>query len=108
MSETVTTGEVTSDVGGVAGERLRSFVERIERLEEEKKALQDDIKEVMAEAKGRGYDTKAMRTMFTTRWQCCWRACNGNAISSADSLRMWSKQKQAKIPAYSRTRAMGS
>ena len=69
MSETVTTGEVTSDVGGVAGERLRSFVERIERLEEEKKALQDDIKEVYAEAKGVGFDVKILRQVIRLRKQ---------------------------------------
>jgi uncharacterized protein (UPF0335 family) len=42
-------------VEGVAAAELRQFIERIERLEEEKTTLQDDIKEVMAEAKGRGY-----------------------------------------------------
>lgn len=41
--------------GGVAAGELRQFIERIERLEEEKKALADDIKDVMAELKGRGY-----------------------------------------------------
>jgi uncharacterized protein (UPF0335 family) len=44
-----------NDVAGVAGDRLRSFVERIERLEEEKKALSDDIREVYSEAKGTGF-----------------------------------------------------
>ena len=60
---------VASDVGGVAGERLRSFVERIERLEEEKKALQDDIKEVYAEAKGSGFDVKILRQVIRLRKQ---------------------------------------
>lgn len=57
--------EETKDT--VAAAELRQFIERVERLEEEKAALQDDIKEVMAEAKGRGYDTKAMRTIIRLR-----------------------------------------
>jgi uncharacterized protein (UPF0335 family) len=56
-----------ADIGGVAGERLRSFVERIERLEEEKKALSDDIREVYAEAKGTGFDTKVLRQVIRLR-----------------------------------------
>lgn len=52
-----------SDVGGVAADRLRSFIERIERLEEEKAALAVDIREVYAEAKAMGFDTKALRTV---------------------------------------------
>ncbi|SLN35315.1 DUF2312 domain-containing protein [Oceanibacterium hippocampi] len=56
-----------TDVGGVAAERLRSFIERIERLEEEKKVLADDIKEVFAEAKGEGFDTKIMRQVIRLR-----------------------------------------
>jgi uncharacterized protein (UPF0335 family) len=55
------------DVGGIAGDRLKSFVERIERLEEEKKALANDIKEVYAEAKGTGFDTKIMRQVIRLR-----------------------------------------
>jgi uncharacterized protein (UPF0335 family) len=55
------------DVGGIAGDRLKSFVERIERLEEEKKALANDIKEVYAEAKGTGFDTKIMRQIIRLR-----------------------------------------
>ena len=55
------------DVGGIAGERLRSFIERIERLEEEKRALGEDIKEVFAEAKGSGFDTKIMRQIIKIR-----------------------------------------
>ena len=49
-----------SDVGGIASDRLRSLIERIERLEEEKKALQSDIRDIFAEAKGAGFDVKAM------------------------------------------------
>ena len=56
-----------SDVGGVAGERLRSFIERIERLEEEKKALAEDIKEIYGEAKGVGFDAKTMRKIVSLR-----------------------------------------
>ena len=52
---------------GFAKEHLRSFVERIERLEEEKKALADDIKEVYSEAKGTGFDTKVMRQVIRLR-----------------------------------------
>ena len=52
---------------GVAGDRLRSFVERIERLEEEKKATSDDIRDVYAEAKGTGFDTKALRSIVRLR-----------------------------------------
>lgn len=56
-----------SDVGGVSSERLRSFVERIERLEEEKKALGDDIREVYSEAKGTGFDVKVLRQIIRLR-----------------------------------------
>ena len=55
------------DVGGIAGDRLKSFIERIERLEEEKRTLQADIKEVFAEAKGDGFDTKIMRQILKIR-----------------------------------------
>jgi uncharacterized protein (UPF0335 family) len=47
--------------------QLRSFIERIERLEEEKKAIAADIKEVYAEAKGTGFDTKIMRKVVSLR-----------------------------------------
>ncbi|HEX9791620.1 MAG TPA: DUF2312 domain-containing protein [Kiloniellales bacterium] len=56
-----------NDVGGIGADRLRSFVERIERLEEEKAALTADIREVYAEAKGNGYDTKIMRQIIKLR-----------------------------------------
>ena len=51
----------------IAAERLRHIVARIERLEEEKKALADDIKEVYAEAKGAGFDTKIIRQIIRLR-----------------------------------------
>jgi uncharacterized protein (UPF0335 family) len=49
------------------GGHLKAFIERIERLEEEKKAIADDIKEVYAEAKGNGYDVKIMRKIVSIR-----------------------------------------
>ena len=57
----------TKDTGGIGGERLRSFIERVERLEEEKAALMEDIKEVYAEAKGVGFDVKTMRRIVALR-----------------------------------------
>ena len=51
----------------VAADELRLLVERAERLEEEKKGIADDIKDVMAEAKGRGYDPKAIRKILSIR-----------------------------------------
>lgn len=51
----------------VAAGQLRSYIERIERLEEDKKAIADDIKDVFAEAKGAGFDTKAMRAIVRLR-----------------------------------------
>lgn len=60
-------GEGTKDTGGVAGARLKSFIERIERLEEEKTALMEDIKEVYAEAKGTGFDAKTIRKVVALR-----------------------------------------
>jgi uncharacterized protein (UPF0335 family) len=56
-----------NDVAGVAGDRLRSFIERIERLEEEKATLSEDIKEVYSEAKGTGFDVKIMRQIIRLR-----------------------------------------
>lgn len=56
-----------ADVGGIAGDRLKSFIERIERLEEEKRALASDIKDVFSEAKGTGFDTKIMRAIIRLR-----------------------------------------
>lgn len=51
----------------VSADELRAFVERIERLDAEKKDLAEALKEVMAEAKGRGYDTKALRKLIAMR-----------------------------------------
>jgi len=53
----------------IAKDHLKAFVERIERLEEEKKAIADDIRDVYAEAKGNGFDAKALRTIVRLRKQ---------------------------------------
>ena len=53
----------------VAQDQLRAFIERIERLEEEKKAISDDIREIYAEAKGNGFDTKVLRQVVKIRKQ---------------------------------------
>lgn len=58
---------VPSDIGGVSGDRLRQYIERIERLEEEKAGLADDIKEVYAESKSAGYEVKIMRQIVRLR-----------------------------------------
>jgi uncharacterized protein (UPF0335 family) len=58
-----------SDPTRIARDQLKSIVERIERLEEEKAALSEDIKEVYAEAKANGYDTKTLRTVIRLRKQ---------------------------------------
>ena len=60
-------GEVTSDAGGVAGARLKSFIERIERLEAEKKVIAEDIKEVYGEAKSGGFEPKIIRKIISFR-----------------------------------------
>lgn len=57
------------DFEGSSKEHLRRFIERIERLEEEKKAIADDIKEVFAEAKTMGFDLKALRAIIRIRKQ---------------------------------------
>lgn len=53
--------------GNVAAEQLRLFIERIERLEEEKAGINDDVKDVYQEAKSNGYDTKTMRSIIKLR-----------------------------------------
>ncbi len=57
------------DTGGIAGDRLRSIVERIERLEEERKALTADIKDIYSEAKSAGLDVKVLRQLIRIRNQ---------------------------------------
>lgn len=56
-----------SDVCGIAADRLRSLIERIERLEEEKAAIASDIRDIFAEAKGAGFDVKIMRAIIKLR-----------------------------------------
>lgn len=58
-----------SDVHGVSRDQLRTIIERIERLEEEKAALTADIREVYAEAKGNGFDVKTLRSVVRLRKQ---------------------------------------
>ena len=56
-----------TEAGGIAGDQLRAYIERIERLEEEKAALAADVREVFAEAKGNGFDVKIMRQVLRLR-----------------------------------------
>lgn len=66
-------GSPTGDIGGgdnaqtVAAGQLRGIIERIERMEEEKKTIADDIKDIYSEAKGTGFDVKAVRTIVRLR-----------------------------------------
>ncbi|MCC6982302.1 MAG: DUF2312 domain-containing protein, partial [Bauldia sp.] len=69
MAEVDTGGPGSGSGAGVAAAQLRAIVERIERLEEEKKTISDDIKDVYAEAKANGYDTKTLRTVVRLRKQ---------------------------------------
>ena len=56
-----------SEVGGIAADRLRRLIERVERLEEEQKALASDIRDIFAEAKGAGFDVKIMKEIIKLR-----------------------------------------
>ena len=56
-----------SDTGGIAGDRLRSFIERVERLEEDRSNLNAVIREVYSEAKSAGFDAKTMRAIVRLR-----------------------------------------
>lgn len=56
-----------TETGGIAVDRLRSLIERIEKLEEEKKALSDDVRDIFAEAKSAGFDVKIMRSIIKLR-----------------------------------------
>jgi uncharacterized protein (UPF0335 family) len=60
-------GGIMPDIGGIAGAQLKSLIERIERLEEEKRTLVEDIKEVYAEARGSGFEPKIMRQLIQIR-----------------------------------------
>ncbi|MBL8573517.1 MAG: DUF2312 domain-containing protein [Hyphomicrobiaceae bacterium] len=59
----------TTSIDAVAPDQLKAFVERIERLEEEKKAIADDIKDVYGEAKANGFDVKVLRKVVSLRKQ---------------------------------------
>ena len=63
------TQEAIKDTGGVSGQRLKSFIERVERLEEEKKGLGEDIRDIYSEAKATGFDTKIIRKVISRRKQ---------------------------------------
>src|SRR6201990_143229 len=70
-SLSVNTGSAANEAPATrfAKDQLRAIIERVERLEEEKKAIADDIRDVYAEAKGNGFDTKALRTVVRMRKQ---------------------------------------
>ena len=61
--------EANVDVGGIAADRLRSIVDRVERLEGERKALAGDIKDIFAEAKSAGFEPKVLRRVLAIRKQ---------------------------------------
>ena len=61
--------ETDTKTGGIAADRLRSIVDRIERLEEERKALGGDIRDIYAEAKSAGFDVKVLRQLIRVRRQ---------------------------------------
>ncbi len=61
------TQEAMKDTGGVSGQRLKSFIERVERLEEEKKGIGEDVRDVYGEAKATGFDPKIMRKIVSLR-----------------------------------------
>lgn len=61
--------EEPAQQGNIAGDRLRSLIDRIERLEEERKALGSDIKDIYAEAKSAGFDVKVLRQLIRIRKQ---------------------------------------
>ncbi len=68
MRRSALSDDITSETSQtVAAGQLRAFIERIERLEEDKQAIADDIKEVYAEMKGTGFDTRAVRTLVRLR-----------------------------------------
>lgn len=65
----MTDASAAAEQYSVTGQELRQFIERVERLEEEKKATAEQIKEVFAEMKGRGFDVKAVRAILRERRQ---------------------------------------
>jgi uncharacterized protein (UPF0335 family) len=69
MSETAEIGHNSEPAMQFAADMLKSIIERIERLEEEKKAISSDIGDIYAESKGNGFDVKALRTIIRLRKQ---------------------------------------
>jgi uncharacterized protein (UPF0335 family) len=67
MSGAAAKKDQDAEVGGIAADRLRSIVERVERLEEERKGLADNIKDIFAEAKSAGFDVKVVRQIISIR-----------------------------------------
>ena len=70
MKDTEMTNDMTghnSNAGGIAADRLRSLIERVERLEEERKALVGDIKDIFSESKSAGFDVKVMKQIIRIR-----------------------------------------
>lgn len=61
--------QTTNNVGGIAADRLRSIIERVERLEDERKALGADIRDVFTEAKSAGFDVKVIKQLLKLRKQ---------------------------------------
>ena len=86
----------------VAREQLRSVVERIERLEEEKKAIAEDIREVYGEAKANGYDTKVLRQVISLRKQ------DMSERQEQDAVRDLYLQALGMLPDFRRKRACGN
>ncbi|GCD60036.1 DUF2312 domain-containing protein [Acetobacter pasteurianus] len=69
MLATIETQETEAQVGGIAADRLRSIIERVERLEEERKALASDIKDIFTEAKSAGFDVRTIKQIIRLRKQ---------------------------------------
>lgn len=67
MAKTSLKEKDAADVNGVSGARLKSFIERVERLEEEKSAIAEDVRDVYGEAKATGFDPKVMRKIVSLR-----------------------------------------
>ena len=67
LEEEVKKADEKNGIGNVDSSRLLGFIEKIERLEEEKKSIQDDIREVFSQAKAEGWDTKAIREVLKLR-----------------------------------------
>lgn len=67
MTETPETNDNTPPLGGIAAEALRQIIDRIERLEDEKRTLSEDISDVYGQAKSQGFDTKVIRKIVSLR-----------------------------------------